>query len=195
MLHSSSLVSFHEAILPRARGHFIWFLHKNHWANGFIWILKNIKKPGVEICFPSFLCLPSHSSSGTWPILLWWVADSLMRALWGWMEGWLHIPMGHCWSGFSCGWYMLGHWSCVHIDAVHTSWAHGGQHRIGCWGGTLYGPPSGIIRTLGWCTGVTREANNSVVRLPGFESWLIHLLAVWFWGRNFASLSPSINKA
>lgn len=135
MLHSSSLVSFHEAILPRARGHFIWFLHKNHWANGFIWILKNIKKPGVEICFPSFLCLPSHSSSGTWPILLWWVADSLMRALWGWMEGWLHIPMGHCWSGFSCGWYMLGHWSCVHIDAVHTSWAHGGQHRIGCVGG------------------------------------------------------------
>lgn len=51
---------------------------------------------------------------------------------------------------------------------------------LGVWGGTLYGPPSGIIRTLGWCTGVTREANNSVVRLPGFESWLIRLLAVWF---------------
>lgn len=44
--------------------------------------------------------------------------------------------------------------------------------------GYLLWAPSGFTRTLGWCIEVTRVANKSEARLPGFESWLIHSLAV-----------------
>ncbi|XP_054394846.1 FXYD domain-containing ion transport regulator 7 isoform X2 [Pongo abelii] len=38
------------------------------------------------------------------------------------------------------------------------------------------------------------RSNDSEPRLPGFESCLIHSLAVWPWASDFASLGPSVNK-
>ena len=77
--YALSHVYCHKVISPRVRGLSIWFLHRNNWASGPIWILKNVKKPSVEIFFPFSLFLPSFPVPqepdpfyyGEWQIL-WW---------------------------------------------------------------------------------------------------------------------------
>lgn len=180
----------------RARGLIIWFLHRNHWTSGPIRILKNVKKLIVEMFFPLsfFLCLlatvpqePDPFYYGEWQMLCWGYPGA------GWRGGsrspWVTAEVASAMATR----YVLAHWPCDHVDIIHISWAHGGPSQT--WGGgTLYGPSLGFTSPLGWRTGIIREANNSDTRLSGFESWIIHSLAVWPWARNFASLGPSVNK-
>lgn len=65
-----------------------------------------------------------------------------------------------------------------------------GRIRLG--GYPLWAPPGFPGLQAGALGSSEREITQ--VRLPGFESWLSHSLAVWPGVSNFASLDPSVNK-
>lgn len=187
MLPSSSLVSCHDSLSPRARGLFIRLLDRNHCAPGLVRILINVKKPSVEIFFPSlsfsaFLpAVPQEPDPffyGEWQIL------------WG-------GPPRAGWRG-ACRSPRVA--AAVTSVVADTCWA---TRPVTVWiqfpraglpegrirlGDTFSGAPSGFTRTLGWCIGVTRIATNSEARRPGFEPWFVHSRAVLPRASNLASL-------
>lgn len=131
-------VSCHKVISSRARGPFIWFLYRNHWASGPSGYSKLLRNPVLKYFFPLSLSLPSFPQflrnlthftmvSGGYCDedsleLGGGVAASPLWSLLKWLQSWQHDTS----------------WATVHVGSVHISWAHGGQNQI--WGYLLWTP-------------------------------------------------------